>query len=51
MRLQLTVCRYKNNIKGGKLWIWGGSVRTNLQPKQNRDANRLTSGLAFHEEH
>jgi hypothetical protein len=20
------LCRYKNNIPGGKLWIWGGSA-------------------------
>jgi hypothetical protein len=25
-RVLTSRARYKNNIKGGKLWIWGGSV-------------------------
>ena len=44
---------YKNNIVGGKLWIWGGSV-SNSSPRENEPLkfpNLLTHvGSSFHED-
>ena len=44
---------YKNNIPGGKLWIWGGSVSLLFSHTQilTKNANACKLGAAFHQNH